>query len=171
MSAVPASRGARAVLRAPWVPRLLLASQVGRLPLGSAPIALLLFARQSATLTMAGLVVAAYTAGMAVSAPLLARGVDRWSQRPVLFGSVALSSAGFLLVALGDGRSAPGGPGSPPWPEAQRPVAAQPRRWWVRRLPDSARLRWRPACGCCGPSWCRRMRSPPRTPWTSPCRN
>jgi predicted MFS family arabinose efflux permease len=104
MSAVPASRGARAVLRAPWVPRLLFAGQVGRLPLGSAPIALLLFARQSSSLTMAGLVVAAYTAGMAAGTPLLARGVDRWSQRPVLHGSVALSTAGFLTVALSGGR-------------------------------------------------------------------
>jgi predicted MFS family arabinose efflux permease len=138
MSTVSASRGARAVLRAPWVPRLLLASQVGRLPLGSAPIALLLFARQSATLTMAGLVVAAYTAGMAVSAPLLARGVDRWSQRPVLFGSVALSSAGFLLVALGGGGPAPAVVGATLAGLGTPPLEACLRVLWPALVPADA---------------------------------
>jgi predicted MFS family arabinose efflux permease len=97
------SYGLRAVVRAPRVPLLLAASQIGRLPVAAAPIALLLFARQSLSLAAAGLLVATYTAAMAVGAPLLARGVDRWRQPPVLYGTAALSGAGFVTVALGGG--------------------------------------------------------------------
>jgi hypothetical protein len=69
--------GVAAVLRAPRVPTLLAASQVGRIPLAAGPLALLLFARESVSLSLAGLVVAAYTAGMAVSASTA--GVNRLS--------------------------------------------------------------------------------------------
>jgi predicted MFS family arabinose efflux permease len=96
----PPSPGIRTVLGAPQVPRVLLASQVGRLPLASGPLALLLFARESLSLTAAGLLVAAYTAAMAVSSPLLARTVDRYRQPPVLWGSALLSGAGFAAVAV-----------------------------------------------------------------------
>jgi predicted MFS family arabinose efflux permease len=98
---------ASAVLRAPQVPLVLIASQVGRLPLAAAPLALLLYARQSVSLAVAGIVVAAFTAGMAVSAPFLARSVDRWRQPPVLHGSASLSAAGYLIAALSAGRPAP----------------------------------------------------------------
>lgn len=90
----------RKLLLTPYVGRLLLASQIGRLPMASAPLALLLFARETHSLAVAGLVVGAYTAGMAISAPILARIVDRWRQSPVLWGSAALSGIGFLLVAV-----------------------------------------------------------------------
>ncbi|MGA5305765.1 MFS transporter [Nucisporomicrobium flavum] len=96
--------GIRAVLRAPQVLLVLAASQVGRLPLASAPLALLIHARQERSLALAGIIVAVYTAGMAVSAPLLARTVDRWRQPPVLWGSAALSACGFVLVAYGGDR-------------------------------------------------------------------
>lgn len=95
-----------AVLRAPQVPLVLIASQVGRLPLAAAPLALLLFARQSVSLAVSGIVVAVFTAGMAVSAPVLARSVDRWRQPPVLYGSASLSSVGYLVAALSAGRPA-----------------------------------------------------------------
>ncbi|GAA1881667.1 MFS transporter [Asanoa iriomotensis] len=103
VTTTPSPLGIKAVLRTPRVPTLLASSQVGRLPFGAAPLALLLFARESVSLALAGLVVAAYTAGMAVSAPLLARSVDRWRQPPVLFGSSALSAVGFLTVVAGGG--------------------------------------------------------------------
>jgi MFS family permease len=106
MSAVSSPPRVRTVLRAPQVSRVLLASQVGRLPLASGPLALLLFARQSLSLTAAGLLVAAYTAAMAVSAPLLARTVDRWRQPPVLWPAATVSSAGFVVVAAGGHRVA-----------------------------------------------------------------
>jgi hypothetical protein len=95
-----------AVLRAPQVPLLLVASQVGRLPLAAAPLALLLFARQSVSLAVSGIVVAVFTAGMAVSAPLLARAVDRRRQPPVLYGSAGLSALGYLAAAASAGRPA-----------------------------------------------------------------
>jgi predicted MFS family arabinose efflux permease len=96
---------ASAVLRAPQVPLVLIASQVGRLPTAAAPLALLLHARQSVSLAVAGIVVAVFTAGMAVSAPLLARSVDRWRQPPVLYGAASLSGIGYLVAALSNGRS------------------------------------------------------------------
>ncbi|MGW4945061.1 MFS transporter [Actinoplanes sp. NPDC004185] len=137
MSAVSSSPPrVRAVLRAPQVSRVLLASQIGRLPLASGPLALLLFARQSLSLTAAGLLVAAYTAAMAVSAPLLARTVDRRRQPPVLWASALVSGAGFALVAAGGHRvpvaaagAALAGLGTPPleaclralWPDLLAP--------------------------------------------------
>lgn len=97
---------AASVLRAPQVPLVLIASQVGRLPTAAAPLALLLYARQSVSLAVAGIVVAVFTAGMAVSAPLLARSIDRRRQPPVLYGSASLSGTGYLLAALSQGRPA-----------------------------------------------------------------
>jgi len=126
-----------AVLRAPQVPLVLIASQVGRLPLAAAPLALLLYARQSVSLAVSGIVVAVFTAGMAVSAPALARAVDRWRQPPVLYGSAALSAVGYLAAALSAGHPAPllagaalAGLGTPPleaclralWPNLVRPA-------------------------------------------------
>jgi predicted MFS family arabinose efflux permease len=93
----------RVVLRAPHVLPVLLATQIGRVPQASAPLALLLFGRQSLSLSGAGLLVAGYTAGTALGTPVLARAVDRRSQPPVVIGAALLSAAGFLLVALGGG--------------------------------------------------------------------
>jgi len=128
---------ASTVLRAPQVPLVLIASQVGRLPLAAAPLALLLYARQSVSLAVAGVVVAVFTAGMAAGAPVLARSVDRRRQPPVLYGSAALSAAGYLIAALSAGRPAPllagaalAGIGTPPleaclralWPDLVPPA-------------------------------------------------
>jgi len=88
-----------AVLRAPQVGRLLAASLVGRLPQASAPIALLLFARERWSIGAAGLLVGMYTVGLAVGAPVLARIADRWRQPPVLWAAVAVSTAGFATLA------------------------------------------------------------------------
>jgi len=134
---LPPSSGIRAVLRARRVLLLLVAGLIGRLPLGSAPLALLLYARQSLSLSTAGLLVAAYTAMMAVSAPLLARGVDRWRQPPILYGSATVSGAGFVAVAFSGGHlpitlagAALAGLGTPPleaclralWPDLVAPA-------------------------------------------------
>lgn len=132
------SDGIRTVLRAPQVLWVLVAAQVGRLPSASGALALLLFARQSLSLAAAGLLVAAYTASMAVGAPLLARAVDRWRQPPVLWISAVLSGAGFGFVAtstLGVAGAVVGaavaGLGTPPleaclrslWPDLLPPAA------------------------------------------------
>lgn len=128
---------ASTVLRAPQVPLVLIASQVGRLPLAAAPLALLLYARQSVSLAVAGIVVAVFTAGMAAGAPVLARSVDRWRQPPVLYGSASLSAVGYLIAAVSGGRPAPllagaalAGLGTPPleaclralWPDLVAPA-------------------------------------------------
>ncbi|MGI5147940.1 MFS transporter [Plantactinospora sp. CA-294935] len=109
------------VLRTPQTARVLAASLLGRIPLGAAPLALLVFARETMTLTLAGLLVGAYTAGMAVGQPMLARLADRWRQPPVLWLAVAVSTAGFALVAaplarpLTVGAAALAGLGAPPF--------------------------------------------------------
>jgi predicted MFS family arabinose efflux permease len=83
--------------------RVLLASLVGRLPFGAAPLALLLFARESVSIAAAGLVVAAYGAGTAVGQPMLSRLADRRHLSPVLWAATGLSTAGFIVVAAGLG--------------------------------------------------------------------
>ncbi|GAA0502361.1 MFS transporter [Paractinoplanes deccanensis] len=130
--------GARAVLRQPYVPLILTASQIGRLPLGAAPLALLLFARESVSLAVAGALVAVLTAGMAVGAPALARAVDRRRQPPVLYGSAVVSAVGYLLAAFSDGRTgllvtgaALAGLGTPP-------LEACLRALWPDLVPPSA---------------------------------
>ena len=70
---VSPSSSSSQVLRTPQVPRVLLASLVGRLPFGAAPLALLLFTRESGSIAAAGLIVAAYGAGTALGQPLLSR--------------------------------------------------------------------------------------------------
>jgi predicted MFS family arabinose efflux permease len=90
---------AMAVLRAPQTARVLAASLLGRIPLGAAPLALLVFARETVTLTVAGLLVGAFTAGTAVGQPVLARMADRWRQPPVLWLAVTASTTGFALTA------------------------------------------------------------------------
>ncbi|MFG1950960.1 MFS transporter [Micromonospora sp. NPDC048830] len=138
MSAVSSSVGASTVLRAPQVSRVLVASQVGRLPLASGPLALLLFGRQSLSLTAAGLLVAAYTAAIAVGAPVLARTVDRWRQPPVLWGSAVLSGLGFLTVAVSGGELALAVPAAAAAGFGTPPLEACLRALWPDLLPRAA---------------------------------
>ena len=105
MSALDAqspNAGLLAVLKAAQVARLLAASLVGRVPLASAPVALLLFARESWSIGAAGLLVGVYTVGLAVGGPVLARIADRWRQPPVMCAAVAVSTAGFVTLAAAD---------------------------------------------------------------------
>jgi predicted MFS family arabinose efflux permease len=125
------------VLRAPQAARVLLGSLVGRLPLGAAPLALLVFARESMTLAASALLVAAYTAGIALGGPALARVADRWRQPPVLWLSAIASTLGFVLVALGPpvpvavGAAALAGLGAPPFEACLRVL-------WRDLLPAAA---------------------------------
>jgi predicted MFS family arabinose efflux permease len=89
------------VLRAPQAARVLGASLIGRVPLGAAPLALLIFARDRVSLAVAALFVAAYTGGVALGGPALARLADRWRQPPVLWLAVAGSTVGFAMVVVG----------------------------------------------------------------------
>ncbi|MEV8511933.1 MFS transporter [Dactylosporangium sp. NPDC051484] len=90
-----------AVLRAAQVARLLAASTIGRLPLGAAPVALLLYARESLSIGTAGLLVGVYTAGLAIGGPVLARIADRFRQSPVMLAAAAVSTVGFSILAQG----------------------------------------------------------------------
>ncbi|WP_432988485.1 MFS transporter [Dactylosporangium sp. CA-233914] len=90
-----------AVLRTAQVARVLAASCVGRLPLGAAPVALLLYARESFSIAAAGLLVGVYTAGLAVGGPVLARIADRLRQPPVMLAGAAVSTLGFVVLVQG----------------------------------------------------------------------
>ncbi len=94
-------RGARAVLESPGVPRALSTALLGRMPSGSGPLALLLYARGNGlSIAQAGVLVAVFAAGTAIGSPVLARAADRLSQPPVLIASAVVSTAGFLLLSL-----------------------------------------------------------------------
>ncbi|MBB5869018.1 putative MFS family arabinose efflux permease [Allocatelliglobosispora scoriae] len=98
--------GVGGFLRTPQVVWVLGGSLIGRLPLGAAPLVLLLFARETMSIGLAGLVVGAYSAGTAIGQPLLSRLADRWRQPPVLWAAVALSTLGLIVTALRPGTAA-----------------------------------------------------------------
>jgi MFS family permease len=76
---------------------LFVTSLVGRLPIGMASLALLLFVQASSgSLARAGTVTGCYVCGLAVMAPLIGRLIDRIGPRPVL-----LVTAGVYPVAMG----------------------------------------------------------------------
>ena len=138
MSATPAERaGAHVVLRRPYVPLVLTAAQIGRLPLAASPLALLLFARESLSLVVSGALVAVFTAGMAVGAPVLARAVDRWRQPPILYGSALLSAVGYLIAAQAPGRPLMIGLGAALAGLGTPPLEACLRALWPALVPPS----------------------------------
>ncbi len=92
-----------AVLRARQVPWVLTTSLVGRLPLGAAPLAILLYANGYLSVSRAALLVGGYTAGTAAGQPMLARFTDRWRQPPVICAAVGVSTLGYLLLAARPG--------------------------------------------------------------------
>jgi len=108
---------------------------VGRVPTGSAPIALLLFARETMSIAVAGVLVGAYTAGLAVGQPMLARAADRWRQAPVMWAGAAGSTVGFAVTAaapalwLTVAATALAGLGAPPFEACLRAL-------WRDLVPD-----------------------------------
>lgn len=89
--------GFAAVLARRDVAPLVAASLVGRLPLGMAPIGLVLLLRaHGSSYATVGAVVAAYSIGLAGATPLLGRGVDSFGRRRVL---LPLSLAFPVLLA------------------------------------------------------------------------
>jgi MFS family permease len=96
----------RALFAEPALRRLALADVCARLPQGMITITLLLVAAQHASMTVAGLAVAAYTLGQAVTAPLRGRLADRHGLIPVAtFCGIgyALALLGLLASALSGG--------------------------------------------------------------------
>lgn len=91
----------REVLRRPDVTPLLLASVVGRFPLGMVPLALVLHVRNAGgDYGAAGALAGCWSLGLAVGTPLLGRALDRLGPTPVLLGSAVVSSLAFLAVVL-----------------------------------------------------------------------
>lgn len=91
------------VLRARYVPRLLTASLIGRLPTGMAPLAIMLSVREhGGDYRLAGVLTALYAGSAAVCGPILGRLIDRTRQPPMLLGCAALSATAFLVLAGSD---------------------------------------------------------------------
>ncbi len=87
------------LFRVPGLRATLAASIVGRLPIGIATLAILLFLQsRSGSFAIAGLVAGCYVVGLALVAPLLGRLIDRLGPRPVLSASAMVYPV--MLVAL-----------------------------------------------------------------------
>jgi MFS family permease len=95
-SAVPVTASYRALFAQPVLRRLAIADVCARLPQGMTSITLLLLAAQHASMTVAGLVVAGYTLGQAVTAPLRGRLADRRGLLPV----TVVCGIGYALALL-----------------------------------------------------------------------
>jgi MFS family permease len=87
------------LFRTPEVRATFAASVLGRLPIGIATLAILLFLQARAeSFAAAGLAAACYVLGLAAAAPLLGRVIDRLGPRPVLAASALLYP--LMLAAL-----------------------------------------------------------------------
>jgi MFS family permease len=79
----------------------LVASIVGRLPIGIATLAILLFLQaRSGSFKLAGSAAASYVLGLAAIAPLLGRMMDRVGPRPVLSASAVVYPLALLMLIL-----------------------------------------------------------------------
>jgi MFS family permease len=94
--ATPVHASYRALFAQPVLRRLAVADVCARLPQGMTSITLLLVAAQHASMTVAGLVVAGYTLGQAVTAPLRGRLADRHGLLPV----AVICGTGYALALL-----------------------------------------------------------------------
>lgn len=99
----PSAAGSlRSVLSLPGSPRLFASALVGRLPQGTAPLAILLLVREATrSYAAAGLAVGAFTLATAAMAPIQGRLVDRFGRRRVLVPDGICQAVALLaLVAL-----------------------------------------------------------------------
>jgi MFS family permease len=97
------------LFRVPGLKAALLASVIGRLPIGMVTLAILLFVQARAdSFALAGSAAASYVLGLAAVAPFLGRLIDRLGPRPVLSVSAVIYPgtllALVLLVVHGGGR-------------------------------------------------------------------
>lgn len=101
-------RGYGPLLRTPGALAFSAAALVGRLPIAMLGIGtVLLVVDRRGSYALAGLVSAAYAAGVAVLGPGLSRLVDRRGQRRVLPWALALSAAGVVGLVVAAGTDAP----------------------------------------------------------------
>ncbi|MHA6513725.1 MFS transporter [Tessaracoccus sp. Z1128] len=89
-----------ALLRAPGLARILLTQLAARLPAGMYSLGILMHVQQTyGSYTAAGLVLAAFSVGMAVAGPVVSRQLSRLGTLPVLLGTLIISVASFALLA------------------------------------------------------------------------
>ena len=90
-----------ALLSQPALRSAILASMLGRLPIGITGLAILMLAQQTTdSFAAGGAIAACYVAGLAALAPLLGRLIDRYGPRPTLLAcAMAFPSALAALVA------------------------------------------------------------------------
>ncbi|MFE9437014.1 MFS transporter [Streptomyces sp. NPDC006640] len=88
------------VLRVPYAARLLAGTIIGRLPCGTAPLAILLSTR-SLGLAVSAALAALYLLSSAVGGPLIGRLVDRYGQTAPFSAAAVLSGAALLALVPG----------------------------------------------------------------------
>ena len=95
----------RRIFATPQVLQLTIASVVARLPVGMTGVAFVIYVHdRTGSFGAAGAVAGAGTIGLALTAPVLGRLVDRRGPRPVLVPAAALAAVALVgLVAVGDG--------------------------------------------------------------------
>lgn len=97
----------RSLLQCPGAAPRVWASLLGRLPLAVIELPLILVARSvTGSFTFAGATIAAFSAGIAVSAPLRGRAIDRLGSRSAVPPLVVLHSAALVALALLPGSDA-----------------------------------------------------------------
>jgi MFS family permease len=107
-TAVPPSQGFaayRRVLAAPRVRPLVVFALLARMPIGMGAVATILFVHgQTDSFGIAGGVAGAYTVGLGITGPWLARFIDRHGSRLVIVpGALVVMAAMVALVLLGEG--------------------------------------------------------------------
>lgn len=93
----------RHVFAAPLARPLLLAALPARMPIGMGAVGLILFVHgETGSFGSAGVVTGAFTIGIGITGPLLARLIDRRGTRPVIVPGALVSATGLVaLVVLG----------------------------------------------------------------------
>jgi MFS family permease len=91
----------RRVFAAPRVKPLLLAGLLARIPIGMGAVGLILFIHgETGSFGSAGVVTGAFTIGIGITGPLLARLIDRRGSRPVIVPAALVTAAGFVAVVV-----------------------------------------------------------------------
>jgi MFS family permease len=103
-SPVEQSRGIaayRSVLAAPRVRPLILAALLARMPISMGAVGMILFVHgETGSFGTAGVVTGAFTIGIGVTGPLLARLIDRRGTRPVIIPGALLTAAALVAVVI-----------------------------------------------------------------------
>ncbi len=99
----------RALFAIPGLKAAFVASVVGRLPIGVAGLAILLYVQtRSHSFVQAGVASALYVLGLAAVAPMLGRLIDRLGPRPIMLACSAVYPAALALLIFAVERSAHG---------------------------------------------------------------